>query len=472
MIPVIDLSTYKHLTGMDATIPVVLTSDNRGVFPRRFWCGKFKIDKLAQFDSKVEAFLAGGMGDFIRRFGEDFTIKFYLGPEAAFASVTTVNEVDIATDMTSAGCFALGEHRSVGQDGGFLSTLRNGDNLRHFSIELDTVKTEKAITSFDVTIFIFIDVSGQAETYHALSSLALTYHFELSFRRFFFKAPTVAAVNPDWTFSGLFGTAFTLAGGRSALAALNKTNVAFIDTTNKSLRCYRFNASAWSLVGSGLSITGCVNPALARLNDTDVAFIDSANCQLRCYRFNGSTWSLIGSGVTIVSCGNPALASLGNNTVVFIGDDVNENTFKVFRFDGSWHVDPQPHYYSCSNPAISAFNDTDFSIIDSSGFIRCFRYANNSWSQIGNAYQTGLSQPAIAALNATDVAVTSIPGGTLKVLRFDGTNWTVFDTSLVIAGGWPALAALNGQDVAFHDNTVGSLRVYRIGFSIGNPFRG
>lgn len=470
MIPVIDLSTYKHLTGMDVTIPVVLTSDNRGMFPRRYWCGKFKIDKLTQFDSKVEAFLAGGMGDFIRRFGEDFTIKFYLGPEAAFASVTTVNEADIATDMTSAGCFALGEHRSVGQDGGFLSTLRNGDNLRHFSIELDTVKTEKAITSSDVTIFIFIDVSGQAETYHALSSLALTYHFELSFRRFFFKAPTVAAVKPDWTFSGLFGTAFTLAGGRSALAALNNTDVAFIDTTNKSLRCYRFNASAWSLVGSGLSITGCVNPALARLNNTDVAYIDSSNDSLRCYRFNGSTWSLISSGLSISGCGNPALASLGNNTVAFI-DDANM-MISLFRFSGGWTKLPFDYYYGCSNPAMCALNANDVVIIDSSGYARCFRCLDEDWFQVGNAYNTGMTQPAIAALNATDIAVTSIPGGTLKVLRFDGTNWTVFDTSLVIAGGWPALAALNGQDVAFHDNTVASLRVYRIGFSIGNPFRG
>lgn len=47
-----------------------------------------------------------------------------------------------------------------------------------------------------------------------------------------------------------------------------------------------------SLVGSGLSIPGISSPALAALNGTDVAFIDSGNRDLRKYRFDGSNWSV------------------------------------------------------------------------------------------------------------------------------------------------------------------------------------
>ncbi|MBD3216598.1 MAG: hypothetical protein GF311_28545, partial [Candidatus Lokiarchaeota archaeon] len=79
--------------------------------------------------------------------------------------------------------------------------------------------------------------------------------------------------------------------GSLALAALNSTDVAFIDSSNDDLRVYRFNGSTWSQVGSDLNISGVGNLALAALNSTDVAFIDSSNDDLRVYRFNGSTWS-------------------------------------------------------------------------------------------------------------------------------------------------------------------------------------
>ena len=76
--------------------------------------------------------------------------------------------------------------------------------------------------------------------------------------------------------------------GYPALAALNGTDVAFIDTSHDELRCYRFNGSTWSLALSGLNISGIGNPALAALNGTDVAFFDATNDELRTYHFNFS----------------------------------------------------------------------------------------------------------------------------------------------------------------------------------------
>lgn len=43
--------------------------------------------------------------------------------------------------------------------------------------------------------------------------------------------------------------------GKAVLAALNGTDVAFIDDDLDSLRIYRFNDSTWSLVDSGLIIS-------------------------------------------------------------------------------------------------------------------------------------------------------------------------------------------------------------------------
>jgi len=93
----------------------------------------------------------------------------------------------------------------------------------------------------------------------------------------------------SWTSAQLVGSGLSITGiSTPALCALNGTDVAFIDSTLESLRCYRFNGSTWSLVGSRLSITGMSSPALCALNGTDVAFIDNALESLQCYRFGFS----------------------------------------------------------------------------------------------------------------------------------------------------------------------------------------
>ena len=90
-----------------------------------------------------------------------------------------------------------------------------------------------------------------------------------------------------WIRAELVGSGLSIGGvGAPALAPLNGTDVAFIDSPNDQLRTYRWSGSAWSLVGSGLDVAGGVSyPALAPLNGTDVAFIDNSNKQLRTYRF-------------------------------------------------------------------------------------------------------------------------------------------------------------------------------------------
>ena len=135
-----------------------------------------------------------------------------------------------------------------------------------------------------------------------------------------------------WTQAELVGSGLAISnvGLTPSLAALNGTDVAFIDSANDELRCYRFNGSTWSLVGSGLAISTVGFCALAALNGTDVAFIDATNDELRCYRFNGSTWSLVGYGLVISSAGDPALAALNGTDVAFI--DYTNDELRCYRF--------------------------------------------------------------------------------------------------------------------------------------------
>jgi len=74
--------------------------------------------------------------------------------------------------------------------------------------------------------------------------------------------------------------------GAPALAAMNGTDVAFIDATNDDLRMYRWNGTVWAhLASAGSTNIGGGFPALAALNGTDVAFIDDTDEDLRLYRF-------------------------------------------------------------------------------------------------------------------------------------------------------------------------------------------
>ena len=122
-----------------------------------------------------------------------------------------------------------------------------------------------------------------------------------------------------------------------ALAALNGTDVAFIDSVNDELRTYRWNGSTWSLVGSGLAIATAGFPALAALNSTDVAFIDGTNDELRCYGWNETTFA------QVVQTYDVPAGTLG----------ANNNVLTVFGF-GTGAAQPVPAQGSAGVSAMSA----------------------------------------------------------------------------------------------------------------------
>ena len=266
----------------------------------------------------------------------------------------------------------------------------------------------------------------------------------------------------------LLGSLDNIAGvGNPALAALNSTDVAFIDHINQDLRTYRWNGSTWTLLGSLDNIaTVGTNPALAALNSTDVAFIDSTNDDLRTYRFNGTTWTLLGSLDDIANVDfSPALAALNSTDVAFI--DLTNDDLRTYRWNGStWTLlGSLDNISTVGVPALAALNSTDVAFIDDSNKdLRTYRWNGSTWTLLGSLDNiAGVSSSALAALNSTDVAFIDANNQDLRTYRWNGSTWTLLG-SLDIAGvDNPALAALNSTDVAFIDWFNDDLRTYRIG---------
>jgi len=278
-----------------------------------------------------------------------------------------------------------------------------------------------------------------------------------------------------WSSPVQLGSGLTISGaGSAALAALNSTDVAFIDRDNDSLRVYRWNGSTWAQVGSGLSISGIGYPALAALNGTDVAFIDGVNASLRVYRWDGSTWTQVGSGLTISGAGTPALAALSSTDVAFI--DSGNDSIRVYRWNGSsWaQVGSGLTITGVGYPALAALNSTDVAFIDSYiESLKVYRWNGSSWAQVGSGLTiTGVGQVALTALNSTDVAFIDRSNDSIRVYRWNGSSWAQVGSagSISLSGGIPALAAMNGTDVAFIDSYNKSLKMYRFGFSLATPY--
>ena len=98
-----------------------------------------------------------------------------------------------------------------------------------------------------------------------------------------------SGIRVNWTSAQQVGIDLNIAGsGNPSITALNGTDVAFIDDTQKDLRVYRFDGNVFAQVGIDLNIVGIGVPTITALNGTDIAFIDDTQEDLRVYRFGFS----------------------------------------------------------------------------------------------------------------------------------------------------------------------------------------
>jgi len=255
------------------------------------------------------------------------------------------------------------------------------------------------------------------------------------------------------------------------IAALNSTDIAYIDNANTDLRTYRFDGTNWAQVGNDLNIIGGGGANLSALNGTDIAFVDDSIGDLRTYRFDGTDWAQVGNALSIVGMGDPTLAALSGTDVAFI-DDANED-LRTYRFDGTdWaQVGNDLNISGINNPKLAALNSTDIAFIDTlASTLRTYRFDGTDWAQVGNSFSfpAAIGDPDITALNGTDVAFIEDTADILRIYRFDGTDWAQNGSDISIAGTiTPVITALHGSDIAFMDAGNEDLRTYRFTFYIG-----
>ena len=87
-----------------------------------------------------------------------------------------------------------------------------------------------------------------------------------------------------------------------------------------------------------------------------------------------------------------------------------------------------------TNPALAALNSTDVVLlIHFNPELKTYTFDGKNWTQKGNALSiTDATYPALATLNSTDIAFVDITNKELRCYTFNGTNWTQKGNGLTI----------------------------------------
>lgn len=160
-------------------------------------------------------------------------------------------------------------------------------------------------------------------------------------------------------------------------------------------------------------------------------------------------------------------AGLGSTDRVFYIDSSNDD-LRAYKFDNTdWSQEGNSlAIANIGQPALAALNVTDVAFIDlSEDELRLYRFDVTDFSQVGSSLSIAdVSTPALAALSETDVAFIDSNNKELRKYRFDEINgtWAQIGNSLSISGvGLPALAALSSNTVALIDGSNDELRTYQ-----------
>lgn len=284
----------------------------------------------------------------------------------------------------------------------------------------------------------------------------------------------------------IVGSSLLITGSNQmgAIAAMDGTDLAYIDGALDSLRMYRWNGAEWSLLGTALSVSGVAAPAISAMSNTDIAFYDSGNQQLRCYRFDrsSSSWSLVGSGLAIASTVTTAkLATLNATDVALInridaaGVAPLRSQLSTYRFNGStWSLVGSQLMINDTYllPCIATLSGNTIALHDHNNLLHTYQWSGSEWSKIGGSITTLDGTPSLTALNGTDVVWISSIHGTLRLYRFINNAWSLVSEvggNQITTGSFMALSALNGTDVAIHSATQTRLYTYRFPFYLSKP---
>lgn len=290
------------------------------------------------------------------------------------------------------------------------------------------------------------------------------------------KDTAVAWLRPHWSGAALMGELSTAATAAS-VSGMGRGRVAYIDVTNDQLRMYQWDGSAWTQVGTGLTVSSSASVCVAALTATDVAVASDAG-GLGMYRWDEGTgtWSLVGNLLSVMTLLSE-IRMLTDTDIVFYQS--TDGTIRRYSFDGTdWSQVGSPQ--SVSNVfqlvKLAALNETDVALFaNDSKELRTYRWddGTETWSQVG----ASLSLPtrtisAMNAINGTDVVTFDNPTDVLEVYRWDdeAETWAHVGAQASLPGSSTlSIAAINGRELALFDSSVARLRAYRLDFSVGAP---
>jgi hypothetical protein len=263
--------------------------------------------------------------------------------------------------------------------------------------------------------------------------------------------------------------ALPLSMGTPALAALNGSDVAFVDfNAAPQIKTFRLTDGIWAQVGSSLSVASAFTySGLALLNETDMAQSDTGSDLLKTYRWDGFGWAQVGSGLAVPAFSQPpAITAITSAAIAFI--DGTNLTLRTYEWSGSlWsQVGSGLLVSPFEIAALTALDSSNVAFSDNiSGAIKTYQWSGSLWSQVGSQLivATSGASPVLSALNATDVAYANNQSDELRAYRWSGSLWSQVGSGLYLGSiaNDMAVAALNNTDVAFVDASSDTLRTYR-----------
>lgn len=232
-----------------------------------------------------------------------------------------------------------------------------------------------------------------------------------------------------------------------------------IAITNNSTR-----TGVWSLLGSGLSITGITNPSLAALSSTRIALLDEGTDTLRSYDWNGSTWAAHSSAFSL-SCSFPHICALNSTDVVVM--DRDSDSIRLYRLTGTtWAAVGNAFSFTSTNPGLCALGSSSIAVVDSANNqLRTYTHDGTNWSITGSGLNisVGAGSQGMARLSSTRIVHTDGINDSMQAYDWNGSTWATYGSPISISGaGQVSICALSSTDVAFTDDANEDLRVYRL----------
>ncbi len=118
---------------------------------------------------------------------------------------------------------------------------------------------------------------------------------------------------------------------------------------------------------------------------------------------------------------------------------------------------------SATNPTVAALSSTLMAVIvESSETLQTYELSGNTLTAVGNAMTlTGIENPKVTALSSTEIAMIDTNLEVLRKLSWDGTDWTEDGNSSLGAMGVHSISALDGRTVVLSDTTNQEFRAYK-----------